>query len=358
MKIGIVTQPLLNNYGGVLQNYALQAVLRQLGHTPITIDYMPNIPLKVYRKRVLKRLWYNLFHSKKRPEVKRFLYARHPYFEAFVRKNIALTDVVYSYTPQLVADYGLEAVVVGSDQVWRPCYNQYVLTSMFLDFVKEQGVKRVAYAASFGVDGWEFNAKQSKRCRKHAQKLDGVSVRENSGIALCREELNIDAVEVLDPTLLLSAEHYSALCADVERPQERYIGAYILDSTPEKVALVEEEAKRRGVACKIYGAHDNLELSVEEWLAMFKNAESVITDSFHGCVFSIIFRKEFVALLNSGRGESRFKSLLGKFDLSHRIVTDPKQGVIPSEPIAWSAVEEVLAQWQEHSLNYLESNLR
>ena len=131
-----------------------------------------------------------------------------------------------------------------------------------------------------------------------------------------------------------------------------------MDSTPEKVALVEEEAKRRGVACKIYGAHDNLELSVEEWLAMFKNAESVITDSFHGCVFSIIFRKEFVALLNSGRGESRFKSLLGKFDLSHRIVTDPKQGVIPSEPIDWSAVEEVLAQWQEHSLNYLESNLR
>jgi exopolysaccharide biosynthesis predicted pyruvyltransferase EpsI len=228
---------------------------------------------------------------------------------------------------------------------------------MFLDFVKEQGVKKIAYAASFGVDNWEFTPKQSKKCRKFAQQLDSVSVRENSGIALCRNSLNIEAVEVLDPTLLISADTYNALCADVAKPQERYIGAYILDSTPEKVALVEAEAKRRGVACKIYGAHDNLELSVEEWLAMFKNAECVITDSFHGCVFSIIFRKEFVALLNSGRGESRFKSLLGKFDLSHRIVTDPKQGVIPSEPIAWSAVEEVLAKWQKHSLNYIENIL-
>ena len=357
MKIGIVTQPLLNNYGGILQNYALQTLLRQLGHEPITVDYMPNIPLKVYRKRVLKRLWYNLFHSKKCPEVQRFLYARHPYFEAFIKKNITLTDVVYNYSPQLVADYGFEAVVVGSDQVWRPCYNQYVLTNMFLDFVKEQGVKKIAYAASFGVDNWEFTPKQSKKCRKFAQQLDSVSVRENSGIALCRDSLNIEAVEVLDPTLLISADTYNALCTDVEQPQERYIGAYILDSTPEKVALVEAEAKRQGVACKIYGAHDNLELSVEEWLAMFKNAECVITDSFHGCVFSIIFRKEFVALINSSRGASRFASLLGKFNLLHRIIEEPKQELLPEEPIDWNEVEKTLKEWQEISLNYIESTL-
>ena len=360
MKIGIVTQPLLRNYGGILQNYALQTILRQLGHTPITISYIPNTPLKLYLKVEFKRRWYNFFHSHKRPPLgSRFTHSRHPYFEAFAAKNMTLTENVYRYSPKLISKYGLEAVVVGSDQVWRPCYNQYVLTNMFLDFVpNKRKIKKFAYGASFGVADWEFTPEDSEKCRKLVQQLDYVSVREESGIALCRDSLGVDAVEVLDPTLLLSAETYGALCTEVPQHKERYIAAYILDSTPEKVAFVEQEAKRKGVVCKIYGADNRLELTVEEWLALLQNAESVITDSFHGCVFSIIFRKEFIALINSSRGAGRFTSLLGKFNLLDRIVEEPRQDLPPSKPIDWNKIETILKSWQEFSINYINNALR
>ena len=131
-----------------------------------------------------------------------------------------------------------------------------------------------------------------------------------------------------------------------------------MDSTPEKIAFVEQVAKRKGVACKIYGADNKLELTVEEWLALLQNAEEVITDSFHGCVFSIIFRKEFIALINSSRGAGRFTSLLGKFNLLDRIVEDPQQGLVPSKPIDWRVIETILKQWQESSINYIEKALR
>ena len=116
---------------------------------------------------------------------------------------------------------------------------------------------------------------------------------------------------------------------------------------------MEQEAKRRGVEARIYGADNDATLSVEEWLAMFRDAEYIITDSFHGTVFSIIFRKEFAVIINRDRGASRFVSLLGKFGLLDRIVIDASRGVLPVGEIDWSTVEPQLHKWQERSLNYL-----
>jgi hypothetical protein len=183
--------------------------------------------------------------------------------------------------------------------------------------------------------------------------LDAISVREESGVSLCRNYLGAEAVAVLDPTLLLSAEAYEEVCSNVAPSGERYVAAYILDSTPEKIALVEEEARRRGVLAKIYGADKDAELSVEEWLAMFRDAEYVITDSFHGCVFSTIFRREFAVIINSERGASRFISLLGKLALQNRAITDASRGGVPTGPIDWPKVESSLKEWQEHSINFL-----
>lgn len=358
MKIGIVTQPLLNNYGGVLQNFAVQAVLRKLGHEPITIDYTITMSRSRLVKVWLRNLFYNLFHSSKRPLPRsRVVKSRKPHFADFVGRNIATTRAVERYSPRLVSEYGLEAVIVGSDQVWRPCYNRRVLTNMFLDFVKDSGVKRIAYAASFGVDSWEYKPRKAKRCSKLAKRIEHISVREESGVLLCRSYLGVKAVEVLDPTLLLSADDYRAVCASVGKSAERYVAAYILDATPEKIALVEQEAKRRGVEARIYGADNEAELSVEEWLAMFRDAEYVITDSFHGTVFSTIFRRDFAVVINRSRGESRFISLLGKFSLLDRIVIDAGRGVVPTEPIEWQAVEVGLQKWQKLSIDFLNDSL-
>ena len=355
MKIGIVTQPLLNNYGGVLQNFALQCALRRLGHTPTTIDYCITMSRGRFVKVWLRTLFYNLFHSTKRPYPQsRIVKQRQPHFAHFVEQHIALTRSVSSYSSSLVREYGFEAVIAGSDQIWRPCYNRRVLTNMFLDFVKERSeVKKVAYAASFGVDHWEYKPRKAQKCRGIAKKLHAVSVREESGVALCANNLGIKATEVLDPTLLLSSADYNEVCAVVPSSEERYVAAYILDATTEKIALVEQEAKRRGVEARIYGADNDATLSVEEWLAMFRDAEYIITDSFHGTVFSIIFRKEFAVIINRDRGASRFVSLLGKFGLLDRIVIDASRGVLPVGEIDWSTVEPQLHKWQERSLNYL-----
>ncbi len=359
MKIGIVTQPLLNNYGGMLQNFAMQRALAKLGHEAITIDYIPRMSVGRFVKIWIRNHLYNLFHSTPRPiPTSRVSRTRHPHFAAFADKHISLTKAVHGYSPKLVSEYQFDAILSGSDQVWRPRYNRKVLTNMYLDFVKDNmGVKRIAYAASFGVDNWEYRPLKSRKCRKYAKKLDAISVREESGVTLCRDNLRVEAIEVLDPTLLLAAEDYMQTCTSVPRSEERYVAAYILDATPEKIALVEREAARRGVACRIYGAGDQVELSVEEWLAMFRDAECIVTDSFHGCVFSIIFRKEFAAIINRKRGASRFISLFGKFGLLDRVVIDAERGSFPAEPIDWAKVESSLQQWQKRSINYLNKAL-
>ena len=269
-----------------------------------------------------------------------------------MKSHIATTDIVDKYSSKLISKYELDAVVTGSDQVWRPCYNRRVLTNMFLDFVGKR-TKKIAYAASFGVDYWEYKPRKARKCGELARRLDAISVREGSGVSLCRNYLGVEAIEVLDPTLLLSAEVYKEVCSNVAPSGERYVAAYILDATPEKVALVEQEARRRGVAAKIYGADKDAELSIEEWLAMFRDAEYVITDSFHGCVFSTIFRREFAVIINSERGASRFISLLGKFALTNRTIIDANQGSVPTEPIDWQEVEINLKKYQEHSMTFL-----
>lgn len=355
MKIGIVTQPLLNNYGGVLQNFAMQTTLRKLGHEPITIDYIPTMSRGRVMKVWLRNFLYNLFHTSKRPlPTSRVSKMRNRHFSEFVKCHIATTRIVEKYSPKLIKEYQLGAVIAGSDQVWRPCYNRRVLTNMFLDFVKgDSGVKKIAYAASFGVDHWEYKPSKTRKCRKFANTINYISVREESGVALCHDNLGVKAIEVLDPTLLLTAEDYKKVCAKVALSEERYVAAYILDATPEKIKLVEQEARRRGIEARIFGADKEAELSVEEWLAMFRDAEYVITDSFHGTVFSTIFRREFAVIINRGRGASRFVSLLGKFALLDRTIIDAKRGVVPTEPINWQEVEENLQKWQKHSINFL-----
>lgn len=356
MKIGIVTQPILDNYGCALQNFALQHTLRRLGHQPVTIDFIPQMSLYRYLKNRLKTRWHNLRNSAKKPlPQSRDRRPRHPYFEAFVARHISTTPRVGKYTRRVAQHEEFEAVITGSDQVWRPRYNPHTLHNMYLDFAP-RGVIRLSYAASFGVDTWEYKSRQEQQCRGLAKQLHGVSVREAEGVDLCRRFLGVDAVEVLDPTLLLTADDYLHVCADVPRATTPYIAAYILDLTPEAETFIRAEAERRGAEVRIFGTGERIEYSVEEWLALFRDAECVITDSFHGSVFSIIFRKEFVSIVNRQRGASRFHSLLGKFALTERII-DPKNDQMPAHRIDWTLVENRLREWQQHSIDFITNTL-
>ncbi len=351
MKIGIVTQPLFRNYGGILQAWALQEKLRKMGHDPWTIDYLPGaMPWYIMVRSWIKTIVL-LCIGKRRPFAKRQPVERMEIFDSFVRKHMQLTRRVHCYKSNLVRKYAFDVVITGSDQVWRPKYNAF-LQDMFLRFVKKPGVKKIAYAASFGVDDWEFTPEQTLECSSLAKKLDAISIREHSGIALCKEHLGVEAIEVLDPTLLHNKEDYEKLCADIPRATEPYLACYLLDITIEKQEFIEKVSTQQGLPIRVFSADGNAEYSVEQWLAIFRDACYVVTDSFHGTVFSILFHKPFLSIVNEYRGASRFHSLSPKLNLEDRLLLSLDNKILPKE-IDWVYVDERLRQQREASTDFI-----
>ena len=210
-------------------------------------------------------------------------------------------------------------------------YKSHVQES-FLDFAKDWKGKRIAYAASFGVDNWEFSSEETRICKELAKSFNAISVREDTGVGLCEEYFGIKAEQVLDPTLLLHSSDYVKLIKEASlQKNNRKLFAYVLDKTPEKIAFVEKVAKEKGLQPNYINlsfgdirepVKQRILPSVEQWLSYFYDAEFVVTDSFHGCVFSIIFNKKFVTIGNEERGMSRFKSLLSLLGLERRLCTN------------------------------------
>lgn len=357
MKIGIVTQPLHNNYGGLLQNYALQQVLKSLGHEPKTIDFVERITFTRYLLSICKQLLISVLKCRC-PQIRPYVEIptfRNPIMADFVNNHIDRTRIVHSYTRRIINDERFDAVITGSDQVWRPIYNSYI-EDMFLKFVPDS-IKKIAYAASFGVDTWEYNAKQTKRCAKQAKRLDAISVRESTGIALCKDYLGVDATCVLDPTILAGAKAYKPLLNKKTEEQD-YLFAYILDITPEKHAYVESIAKSKGLKLIIQSADKNATLSVEEWLSMIANSYMVVTDSFHGTVFSIMFHREFYSIVNIARGGTRFSSLLKTLGLDYRKGDVSQLQSLESSSIDWKQVDHILDKQRQDSMNFLTNALK
>lgn len=331
MKIGIITLPLHTNYGGILQAYALQTVLERMGHEVEILEepheYKRASP-KRYIRRVLKKC------IGKRSVIN---------YEGFMRKwqpkvAIDIDEFIKTYIHRRIVKYNTmregeyDAFVVGSDQVWRPSYNQH-LEQAFLNFTENwKNVKRIAYAASFGVDNWEFTKEQTEECKRLVQKFDFVSVREDTAVNLCKEHLWIEATHVLDPTLLLSADDYQKLIEGLKISDTPYVFSYLLDESEEKKDILEDISKRLNLPVRKIKLEKDISKipmsklksftypSIQEWLASFAQADFVVTDSFHGTVFSIIFNKPFVVLPNKGRGMTRFMSLLKKIGLEERII--------------------------------------
>lgn len=360
MKIGILTQPLRNNYGGLLQAYALKKVLEDSGN-------------EVWILRREAPQWYEDTHRFVITQIKRSI-------KIFLRKPTGLTlkesKLISTETEKFVNKYFLnksprllstiklkeyvednrfDAIVVGSDQVWRPIYNADIRNN-FLDFCEgDTTITRVAYAASFGVDTWEFSEEQTKTCRRLAPLFDAISVREDSGVELCRKYLGVSATHVLDPTLLLEKEDYVKLIQEWgEQQSQGDLFCYILDADDKKMSFIDKAKRKMGRAP--FSVYPRLERTPEnirkhpescvyprvtQWLRAFNDAEMVITDSFHGCVFSIIFNIPFWCIGNPERGNARFDSLLKLFHLEDRLVGTNAQDIDFNAPVDWSSVNEI-----------------
>lgn len=354
MNIGIVTQPLVANYGGFLQNYALQTALKEIGCNPITLDLETHLNvsycgyLNEIARLFLKR---TIMGSKK--NYPSYVQKRPSVFDEFVSKHVNVTSKFKRYIPQLIDENQLDGVIVGSDQVWRPRYNVYP-EEMFLAFSKGKQIRRASYAASFGVDGWEYDQELTKRCGELVSNFDAVSVRETSGIALCKEHWGIDAKKVLDPTLLYEKVLYNELCKDVPQTEEMYVAVYALGLSESSKEIINSFAKKKGLTTKYFTSDANYTLAVPEWVAAIRDASFVITDSFHGTAFSIIYNKDFYSIINKSRGTSRFESILADFGLSDRLL-DSSQLDIPetNQDIEWDGINEKRKTLKEQSMTFL-----
>lgn len=339
MKIGILTQPLKTNYGCLLQNFALQTVLKQLGHEVWTINRdFGGVTILIKFLSIVKRIILSIFY-------RRFIVIRAlpttneqnliaQNMNRFIKENICTTEKIISTGNfSLLKKYGFNVYIVGSDQIWRPNYSPCI-NNYFLDFVNvNDKVKRIAYAASFGVDNWEFSLKQTTRCALLVKQFDTISVREDTAVRLCKEYLGIDAVHVLDPTMLLTKEDYIKLAKkDNIQKSTGTLMTYVLDESPENNDIIQKLTKELNLKpfsvmpqkkfSEVGKKHlaDCIFPPVSEWLRGFIDAEYVVTDSFHGTVFSIIFNKPFICIDNEQRGLTRFKSLLKMFGLENQLI--------------------------------------
>ena len=369
MKIGIITQPLLTNYGGLLQNYALQQALRKLGHESVTLDqgYIP-APFWIIAKAFIKTFILKLIGRGKnrkypfRVDEKQKKYVRQ-HTNYFINKYIVHTEpFLYEEDfKEYTIKHQLDALIVGSDQVWRPMYNQNILRSFF-DFAKGLHVRRLAYAASFGVDFWEFNKQQTKKTRKLIQEFNAISVREYSGINLCQKYLHCNAVHVLDPTMLLDKEDYIRLVEEENEAKSKGdLFTYILDRTDSKTRIIENVASNLNLTpfASMPKLSSDIFPPVTQWLRAFMDAKFVICDSFHGAVFSIVFNKPFLIIGNKKRGMCRFDSLLDTFNLQSRMINDITEiDSIVNSPINWENVNNIHQNMKCYSLEYLKANLR
>lgn len=337
MKIGILTLPLHINYGGILQAYALQTVLERMGHE-VNIIEKEKQPLSIhkykmpftYGKRIAKNIigekvpiFYEQKYNREQPIIRQ-------YTDQFIEKYIHVKKYK-NFSDIKKSEY--DAIVVGSDQVWRPKYfgiNQ--IEQAYLKFTENWNIKRIAYAPSFGTDEWEYTTQQTLICGELIKKFDAVSVRENSGVDLCKKYFGVEAQHVLDPTMLLNKEDYIKLFEANNTPKSQgNLLCYFLDETDEKKALIKRIAKEKGlIPFNVKSKSDDINTPIsdrvqpplEQWLRGFYDAKFVVTDSFHACVFSIIFNKPFIVYGNIKRGLSRFESLLNIFELSGTLLTN------------------------------------
>lgn len=368
MRIGILTLPLHTNYGGILQAYALQTALERMGHDVVVINKIPGYRLPlwktplVYTKRIIKNLvgesvpvFYERKMEKGMPIIRQ-------HTDKFIKRYIHTLDVK-DYSDLKENDF--DAIIVGSDQVWRPRYFGRI-EDAYLDFAKTWDIKRIVYAASFGTDEWEYSRRQTKNCSRLVKKFANVSVREKSGIGLCQEYLGVNANHVLDPTMLLTRDDYIKLFQNIQTLKSSgTLFSYILDETPEKQLLINEVSQRKGlvpfrVKAKIWNRNvpiiECIQSPVEQWLRGFYDAEFVVTDSFHACVFSIIFNKPFLAIGNIDRGLSRFESLLSTFKIEDRLKTSPDHDFDRDKEIDWNIVNSIMCDKIYISMKYISDN--
>ena len=332
MKIGILTWLHNGNYGSILQAYALQKALRNQGYQTENIDYAPSTVKKVENliknKNSLKLFLekWDAYCAKKVAGSPRELSEKQKKFDDFRENYINITQRYSSPKEVATIDGEFDAYICGSDQIWSPVLLNPVF---YFDFLSDTE-RKIAYACSFGVSS--IKGKKATKITNYLNRFDYISVRESSGCEIVKS-LTGNVVPVMpDPTLLLQRTDWDKV-SKYNLNLNNYIFCYFLSWNEEYWKYVENVSQQLGYQIVIvpsvkqtYQVNAKIlkNIGPEEWVGLVKNANYVITDSFHGTVFSIIYNKPFTVLKrfsddNPRSQNSRIYTLLEHYNLTNRL---------------------------------------
>lgn len=362
MKTGIVTFHSAHNYGASLQVWAMQKTLKKLGADPVIINYRPEVIERLYHplydysggKKLAVRLWKKILRNQS--------LRRSEKYEAFIRKTYRLTEEYRTFEELSKASFDLDSCIVGSDQVWNIQHTGGYDPAYFLEFLPDN-VKKISYAASVGTD-YILPGVQENFARG-LKSFTGISVREVSARPLIQELTDQPVDVVLDPTLLLDREEYEELKTSVTH-KEKYILVYMMEKNPNVIQLANRFSRILGLP--IVQRRPNVMFQNElkpcyvatpdEFLDYVEQAEYVITNSFHGTVFSIIYEKPFISMLHSDTG-SRTADLLKTLELESHLVWENETwvGYDRFEIKNRERTRKLLEQHRSHSLDFLKRTI-
>lgn len=362
MKIGIVSfWTSEDNFGQMLQLYALQRILKKNNHSPTLIrtqSYSAKIGLKTKIKVLISRIIHLRFSKLGGKD-----------FKSFLNENVSYTNkIFFSQKDFSKSDLPYDAVICGSDVVWSEGVGTGNWGKLcFLDFVTAP-IKKISYAASFGAP--ELSENFSDFIKPMVKSFDAISVREESGVGICANLGRSDAVAVCDPTLLLKKDDYETLLTSAKTGCQTAFAYFIGWNTGIPEREIKRYTKEKKWSFSRLDSQNNKRpfkqlfikpKSISEWLLAYRLAPCIFTNSFHGTIFALIFNKPFLFFPIIGAAQklnNRVENLLGKFGLLDRI-WNPNKTIQEQmdNPIDWLHVNKNIEDFREFSMNWLERAL-
>ena len=276
--------------------------------------------------------------------------------EKFAKENLSLTKEFASIKELKDLNAFTDNFIVGSDQVFRYNFIRDIKEAYLLEFT-DFSKKRIAFAASFGIDTFEAGQIEKYEVKKSLKRFDAISTREDSGVKICSSDFNLEAEHILDPVFLVEGATIENFVDKESKKYEGKIVTYILDSSEEIVKNIKELSEKLGMEI-VSLAYKNI--SMEEWLTAIYNCEYFVTDSFHGACCAILFKKKFLCLKNKTRGTARFDSIQRTFNIEQNFIYDASE-IQNLEKInsfvKWDYIQNVLEKERERAYKWLKRAL-
>lgn len=363
LKIDVITLHYVKNYGSVLQTYATQKILERLGNSVEFIDYIrPNevgkssieIQLPKEKKGLKTKIIETIFYLFSREKTDK----ENIVFGQFVKKYISLSRRYLDEKDLLENPPEADVYCTGSDQMWNSEWNGGLILPYYLNFAPK-GKKKISFSTSIGMNQYPEN--EIEETQKYMKQYDLILVREDSAVEVLKS-IGCEATQIVDPTLMLSAEEWRTLAAP-RVIKYKYVLVYQLNRNKEFDAFARKLAKDKNIKVvrvafsmkeAFYGDKYIYFPTVEEWLSLFLYAEYVVTDSFHGTAFSINLHKKLY-VFEPPKFAVRIHSILRLVNLENRVVSDSKQG--NDEEIDFDKIDKILELERKKAIELLEEAL-